>query len=171
MTGYELVCEAEIADLRRHLVAQYQREAWKRRWVAIVLVLGLGLFMVLVSLLWAPAVRAQEPAPAGYRSLWAAVQECSGVHDSTGLYDRLHWAGGVRHATSGEPLLAGYFPPDTIYLSDRAKGEAWVVAHEMLHALLGPTSLAHPTNPFLFPCKLMDFQQPGRVFMSARERA
>ena len=125
-------------------------------------------------LLLVPADLAQAQAftpPPGYTVLWDAVKACSQATDTTGVYGRIQWVEGTRTTPTGEPVLAEWFPPDTIYLSDRAKGEAWVIAHELLHALLGPTSLSHPADPFLFPCKLMDFQQPGRVFMSPRERA
>jgi hypothetical protein len=62
----------------------------------------------------------------------------------------------------GEWVWAHGAGPDTIYIDALHADTVWVIAHELVHHILGPTALtrgeAHPFIPFAFPCMLMDYQ-------------
>jgi hypothetical protein len=53
---------------------------------------------------------------------------------------------------------------DTIYIDTEHQDTVWVIAHELLHHVLGDSTVwgsDHPFIPFAFPCHLFEWQQDG----------
>ena len=65
------------------------------------------------------------------------------------------------------------WPVDTIFIDETHQDTVWVLAHELLHHVLGNDDVwgsAHPFIPFAFPCHLMGFQQNGIGIMGQGQR-
>lgn len=128
--------------------------------------------IITVLLLLPGIVRSQQqviitpivPADGSVRELWDYVVECSGpARDTTKTFEQIKFfERDSMYINGGKDLLIGeWVAPDSIFLTKGFITEGWVVAHEMLHhALNGPPGKdPHPLVPFMFPCKLMEFQQ------------
>lgn len=63
---------------------------------------------------------------------------------------------GLTAITDTSGALATSERPDTIYIDDAHADTVWVLAHELVHHILGRPG--HPMVPFAFPCRLMDWQ-------------
>ena len=95
--------------------------------------------------------------PVEYGTLWASVEDCSGLR---GDMSRIEWFAipGSRFSCRGGDACTGLWrSPHTIFLSEAAKdgqtGPNYLaVRHEMLHDLLGGGE-DHP--PIFFQCGLM----------------
>lgn len=85
--------------------------------------------------------------PAEYRAIWDSAQACSGLQ---GDFDEIRFyvvPGDGFECRSG--MCAGHYRDGNIYLAEAWTMSAWVVKHEMIHAL---GIAEHPDVPFKTPC-------------------
>jgi hypothetical protein len=121
------------------------------------------LSVVLAALCFTSPLVAQTriPAPAAADSLWQVIRACSGAPVTTGgdLKDVVWMVDSVTAKSRFRTIIAMWTPPDTITIDVDVDyvDNPWVVAHELLHHLLRgpPGTVAHPFQPFYWPCKLM----------------
>lgn len=92
-------------------------------------------------------------APAAYRLWWQMAETCSGRSAS---FDRVQWfvVPGARSLSSTDAGLQGEWFADgnRIVLAGESQMDGSLVRHEMLHSLLGNTSVNHPRDQFLGRC-------------------
>ena len=109
-------------------------------------------------------------APERYAAAWQRVRACSGRSPLAGHeLSHLVILAEPSLALDGHRILALWVPGDTVFLTPAVSDTSWVIAHELLHALMqGPSPAAggpHPLEPFAFPCELMPWQHAAGGIM------
>ena len=90
-----------------------------------------------------PENGARFDPPAYYRTIYQAVEACTG---RSGSYGALRF-----YVVPVEGMdMAGMTYGQDIYIREDFVGRHLVVKHEMIHALLGTSG--HPYRPFVEPC-------------------
>jgi hypothetical protein len=102
---------------------------------------------------------------ARYADAWARVQSCSGRAPLPGhSLEQLVVIAEPEVSIGGHRVLARWVDGDSMFVTAGIPDTGWVVRHELLHMLMqgpAPPSDPHPMDPFAFPCKLLERQQPG----------
>lgn len=95
------------------------------------------------------------PPPAIYRAWFREMEQCSGKRSAI-PFDSLTFVAvhAEAFAAKGRGPFLGYTYMDerTIAVVADSTGSRWLVAHEMLHVVLGAPG--HPQFPFLWPCNV-----------------
>lgn len=135
---------------------------WKRVVIGLAFLAGLLVGQLHAQDGVADAFRLQVqaiPAPDGVDSLWAAMENCSGVRPQLGgdLQDVSWYVGNLLEIDPRHKVVGLWLPPSTIVLDFSAVRDKLVIAHELLHHLLRGPNLrnTHPVTPFLVPCKVI----------------